>query len=67
MPEALHSIIARAGLDGALWVRTEVQLLGTMMSELLAEHRESIAPEIVGNIELGMNVTSSQIFEAERT
>jgi len=42
-------------------------LLGTMMSELLAEHREKIAPEIVGNIELGMNVTSAQIFDAERT
>ena len=42
-------------------------LLGTMMSELLAEHREKIAPEIVGNIELGMNVTSAQLFEAERT
>ena len=42
-------------------------LLGTMMSELLAKHRENIAPEIVGNIELGMNVTSAQIFDAERT
>ena len=42
-------------------------LLGTMMSELLAAHREDIAPEIVGNIELGMNVTSAQIFAAERT
>ena len=42
-------------------------LLGTMMSELLAEHREKIAPEIVGNIELGMNVTSAQLFDAERT
>ena len=42
-------------------------LLGTMMSELLAKHREDIAPEIVGNIELGMNVTSAQLFDAERT
>ena len=41
-------------------------LLGTMMGPLLEAHRERIAPEIVGNVERGMNVTPAQVFEAER-
>jgi len=41
-------------------------LLGTMMGDLLAQHRKDIAPDIVSNIELGMNVTSDQLFIAER-
>jgi len=41
-------------------------LLGTMMGEFLQQHREQIAPEIVSNIELGMNVSPDQLFAAER-
>ena len=41
-------------------------LLGTMMAPLLAEHRERIAPEIVGNIERGLGLTPQDVFEAER-
>jgi len=41
-------------------------LLGTMMGEFLEQHRDQIAPEIVSNIELGMNVTTEQLFAAER-
>jgi amidase len=41
-------------------------LLGTMMGPILEAHRERIAPEIVGNVERGMNVTPEQVFEAER-
>jgi amidase len=37
-----------------------------MMGPLLAQHRERIAPEIVGNIERGLNITPQQVFEAER-
>jgi len=42
-------------------------LLGTMMGPLLAEHRDRIADDIIGNIELGFSVTPDRIFEAERT
>ena len=42
-------------------------LLGTMMGPLLEEHRDRIAPEIVGNIEMGFQVTPQKLFEAERT
>jgi len=41
-------------------------LLGTMMGPLLAQHRERIAPEIVGNIERGLTITPQQVFQAER-
>lgn len=41
-------------------------LFATMMEPILARHRDHIAPEIIGNIERGLNITPSQIFEAER-
>ena len=41
-------------------------LLGTMMGPLLFEHRDSIAPEIVRNVEMGFEVTPQSLFEAER-
>ena len=37
-----------------------------MMEPILKQHRDRIAPEIVGNIERGLNISPSQIFEAER-
>jgi len=41
-------------------------LFATMMEPILTKHREQIAPEIIGNIERGLNITPSQIFDAER-
>jgi amidase len=41
-------------------------LLGTMMGELLEQHRAQIAPEIIGNVELGQQVRIDQLFAAER-
>ncbi len=41
-------------------------LFATLMEPILAEHRDQIAPEIIGNIERGLKVRPSQIFEAER-
>ena len=41
-------------------------LFATMMEPILTKHREQIAPEIIGNIERGFNITPSQIFDAER-
>jgi amidase len=41
-------------------------LFATMMEPVLAQHRDQIAPEIIGNIERGLNIRPSQIFEAER-
>ena len=41
-------------------------LFATMMEPVLAQHRDKIAPEIIGNIERGLNITPPQIFEAER-
>ena len=41
-------------------------LFVTLMGPILAEHRDRIAPEIVGNIERGINIEPSLIFEAER-
>lgn len=41
-------------------------LLGTMMGELLSEHRDRIADDIVGNVERGFAVTPEQLFNAER-
>ncbi|MDB4169419.1 amidase family protein [Planktomarina sp.] len=41
-------------------------LFATLMEPILAQHRGQIAPEIIGNIERGLNITPSQIFEAER-
>lgn len=42
-------------------------LLATMMGPMLREHREQIAPEIVGNVERGFDVTPDQLFDAERS
>ena len=36
------------------------------MEPILTKFRNRIAPEIVGNIERGLNITPSQIFDAER-
>ena len=41
-------------------------LFATMMEPILNQHRNKIAPEIIGNIERGLNIKPSQIFEAER-
>lgn len=41
-------------------------LFATMMEPILAQHRDQIAPEIIGNIERGLNITPEQIFQAER-
>ncbi len=41
-------------------------LLATMMGPLLEKHRDRIAPDIIGNIERGLNLKPEQIFEAER-
>ena len=41
-------------------------LFATMMGAILAEHRDRIAPEIIGNIERGLNITPEQVFDAER-
>jgi amidase len=52
-------------LDGFQTLRAV--LLGTMMGPLLAEHRDVISPDIVGNIEKGFAVTPEEIFAAERS
>ena len=41
-------------------------LFATLMEPILAKHRAHIAPEIIGNIERGLNITPAQIFNAER-
>ena len=41
-------------------------LFATMMEPILKQNRNKIAPEIIGNIERGLNIMPSQIFEAER-
>ncbi len=41
-------------------------LVATMMGPLLEAHRERIAPEIIGNIERGLQLTPNEIFAAER-
>lgn len=51
-------------LDGFQTLRAV--LLATMMGPILAEHRDRIAPDIVGNIEKGFAVTPEEIFAAER-
>lgn len=52
-------------LDGFQTLRAV--LLGTMMGPILDEHRDRIAPDIIGNVERGFAVTPEQLFEAERT
>ncbi len=42
-------------------------LFGAVRGELLATHREQIAPEIVWNIEKGLAVTADELLRAERT
>ena len=51
-------------LDGFQTLRAV--LFATMMGPILAEHRDRIAPEIIGNIERGLNITPEQVFDAER-
>ena len=51
-------------LDGFQTLRAV--LLGTMMGPLLKEHRDRIAPDIIGNVEKGFAVTPEQLFTAER-
>jgi amidase len=36
------------------------------MEPILKQHRQQIAPEIIGNIERGLNIRPEQIFTAER-
>ena len=42
-------------------------LFGAVRGELLASHRDEIAPEIVWNIEKGLGVTADELLRAERT
>ena len=51
-------------LDGFQTLRA--MLFATLMGPILAEHRDQIAPEIIGNIERGLNITPEEVFEAER-
>ncbi len=51
-------------LDGFQTLRAV--LFATMMGPILADHRDQIAPEIIGNIERGLAITPDQVFEAER-
>ena len=41
-------------------------LMGTLMGPVLEQHRDRMAPEIVGNIERGLRLSSDEIFQAER-
>ena len=41
-------------------------LVATMMGPILEAHRDKIAPEIIGNIERGLEITPEEIFSAER-
>ena len=41
-------------------------LFGAMMGPVLDDHREKIAPEIIWNIEKGLDLTAEQVLEAER-
>ena len=41
-------------------------LFATMMEPILTQHRDQIAPEIISNIERGLSINPSQIFDAER-
>lgn len=52
-------------LDGFQTLRAV--LLGTMMGDMLDEHRDRISPDIIGNVERGFAVTPEQLFAAERT
>ena len=51
-------------LDGFQTLRAV--LVATMMGPILEEHRDKIAPEIIGNIERGLQITPEEIFAAER-
>ncbi len=51
-------------LDGFQTLRA--MLFATLMGPILDTHRADIAPEIIGNIERGLNLTPQQIFAAER-
>ncbi len=42
-------------------------LLGTMMGDLLAQHRDAIHEDIIGNVERGYQVTPDSLFAAERS
>ncbi len=54
-----------SGVLGAFQTLRAV-LFATLMGPVLAEHRDQIAPEIIGNIERGLNITPEEIFDAER-
>jgi amidase len=41
-------------------------LIATMMGELYEKHRDAISPDIVGNIERGINLTPDEIFDAHQ-
>ena len=51
-------------LDGFQTLRAV--LFATLMGPVLAEHRDRIAPEIIGNIERGLQIEPAEVFEAER-
>ena len=41
-------------------------LFATLMGPILSQHRDRIAPEIIGNIERGLEITPDEVFAAER-
>ena len=41
-------------------------LLGTMMGELIEDHHEKIAPDIIQNVKRGFSITPEELFKAER-
>jgi amidase len=40
-------------------------LFGTLLGETLQHHRDQIAPEIIWNIEKGLNVTGAEVLDAQ--
>lgn len=43
------------------------RLFATVMADVLAQHRDSIKPDIIWNIEKGLTLTADEIAQAERT
>ncbi len=63
--EITNDIPDFSGVLGAFQTLRAV-LFATLMGPVLEQHRERIAPEIIGNIERGLNITPEEIFQAER-
>ncbi len=63
--EVTDEIPSFAGVLEAFQTQRAV-LFANLMAPILEEHRESIAPEIIQNIEKGIATTTEQILAAER-